>query len=171
MKENINIISDNNESRIAKVLDKQTNKILLEVEYNLNFKWIWDEKAKNMYGVWVDNGTEFFDNDKLLNSETFEVEIRNVSEIIELLLNNSEVEDKYNNDLEWLIHTHDNEEYRIMCNTNFLENKEVALNTFKTWLLLTTWLIYLDDFKEANTYIDENENWENNLLERYVIRI
>ena len=171
MIKNFNSIDSRNKSKIAKIFDKQTNDILLEIEYNLKYKWIWDEKAQKMYGAYNKDEIEFFDNNTLLKSETFEIEIKNISEIIKLLLDNSVVENSYKNDLEWLIHTHDNEDYRIMCNTSLLKNKDVAISTFKTWLLLTAWLIYLDNFSEANTFIDENENWYSDLSEKYVVRI
>ena len=157
-KHNLNELSE----RKALVLDKKTNEVLLEVEYNLREKLIWDEKAKNMY-TW-------FNDDELLKEKTFEVEIKNVSKIVELLLKRDNIDPKFTN-LENLIHIHKMDWYKIMCFDQLLNSENIAIDTFKTWLLLTTGLIHLKEFKEANTYIKNNKKWYSDLSEKYIIRI
>lgn len=159
----MNIIENEHPWKITRVFDKETSKLLFEIKYDLIHKWLWDKKASNMYS-WI-NDVE------LLEKETFEVEIKNVTEIVDLLLKNKWDNIEYNNHEE-LLHTHEMNDYRIMCYDELLEDKNKAINTFKTWILLTSWLIYLKDFSEANTYIEDNpESWYKNLNDKFTIRI
>lgn len=156
------IVDNENPWRLWRVLDNETKKILFEVQYDLLHKWLWEEKASDMY--------KWFTDEELLNNETFEVEIKNITEIVDLLLENKWIDSRYKNQ-ENLLHTHKMDDYKIMCYEELLKNKETAINTFRIWLLLTSWLIYLKDFSEANTYIKENSDWYQKLSEKFIIRI